>query len=241
MRTESEPSPLGVRPRELILVVDDDDDILELIRYNFAREGYRVITAENGESALKLAAKELPDLILLDLMLPGVSGLDVAKILKNTAATQEIAIVMLTAKGEESDIIVGLELGADDYIVKPFSPKVLAARVRAVLRRKNDKPPEESSALHLAGISIFPERYDVFVEGSSIGLTATEFRILHLMARHPGWVYTRSQIVDAVRGEDYPVTDRSVDVHIVSLRKKLGETYGMFIDTVRGVGYRFHD
>jgi len=228
------------KAKELILAVDDDEDILELLRYTFTKEGYRLLTAVSGESALRIAEKEIPDAILLDLMLPGISGLDVAKRLRSTPATERIPIIMLTAKGEESDIVIGLELGADDYLVKPFSPRVLTARLRAVLRRKTNPVVDELSAIHVAGISVFPERHDVHVDGVSIGLTATEFRLLHLLIRHPGWVYTRGQIVDEARGEDYPVTDRSVDVHIVSLRKKLGRC-GKSIDTVRGVGYRFLD
>lgn len=231
----------GIQPREMVLVVDDDEDILELVRFNLSKEGFTVRTALTGETALKVAAQDVPNLILLDLMLPGMSGLEVTRKLKGTPATQGISVVMLSAKGEESDIVVGLELGADDYIVKPFSPRILMARLRAVLRRRaGADTSEEVSAIHIRGISIFPERHEVVVEGNGVPLTATEFRLLLMLARRPGWVFTRAQIVDKVRGEDYPVTDRSVDVHIVSLRKKLG-SHERLIETVRGVGYRFRD
>jgi two-component system phosphate regulon response regulator PhoB len=224
-----------------ILVVDDEEEILELVEYHLGREGYRVITATNGETALRIARKDRPDLIVLDLMLPGLDGLQVCKILKNSPETKTTAVVMLTAKGEEADIVVGLELGADDYITKPFSPRVLTARIKSVLRRKKASVDEEpGSALRYKGLHIDPDRHEVLLDDKPVELTATEFRLLHFLAKRPGWVFTRDQIVDAVRGENYPVTSRSVDVHIVSLRKKLGK-YGEMIDTVRGVGYRFLD
>jgi len=226
--------------KERILVVDDEEDILELVRFNLAREGYPVIPAISGEEALKAAQTEHPDLIVLDLMLPDVDGLEVTKALKNDARTRDISIVMLTAKGEESDIVTGLELGADDYIPKPFSPRVLVARVRAVLRRRAQEPPEDGAVLKIHDLVIHPERHEVLVKGSRVQLTYTEFGILNYLARRPGWVFTRSQIVDAVHGDDYPVTDRSVDVQIVGLRKKLGIS-GKYIETVRGVGYRFKE
>ena len=226
--------------KERILVVDDEEDILELVRFNLAREGYSVICAPSGEEALKIARKEHLDLIVLDLMLPGIDGLDVAKTLKNDPKTGDIAIVMLTAKGEESDIVTGLELGADDYIAKPFSPRILLARVKAVLRRRVSEVPEDESVLKIHNLLIHPGRREVLVHGEQTQLTFTEFSILNYLAKRPGWVFTRSQIVDAVRGNDYPVTDRSVDVQIVSLRKKLGAA-GKYIETVRGVGYRFKE
>ena len=173
-------------------------------------------------------------------MLPGIDGLDVAKALKNDPKTRDIQIVMLTAKGEEADIVTGLELGADDYITKPFSPRVLVARVRAVLRRGVTEVPEEASILKIHNLIIHPGRREVLVDGDQVQLTFTEFGILNFLARRPGWVFTRFQIVDSVRGEDYPVTDRSVDVQIVGLRKKLGPA-GNYIETVRGVGYRFKE
>jgi len=223
-----------------ILLVEDEEDILELVRYNLAKEGYKVTGVTSGEDALDAARSKLPDLIVLDLMLPGVDGLDVCKILKNNARTQHVPIIMLTAKGEEVDIVTGLELGADDYITKPFSPRVLTARVRAVLRRKSREPVDKASALEIHDLVIHPGRNEVLLRGRSMDLTYTEFNILHFLARRPGWVFTRDQIVDAGRGDDYAVTPRSVDVHIVSLRRKLGDARE-YIETVRGVGYRFKD
>ncbi len=226
--------------KEKILVVDDEEDILELLRYNLLREGYNVSCAASGEEALRLAQSEIPDLLVLDLMLPGIDGLEVTKILKNDSRTRDIPIVMLTAKGEEADIVTGLELGADDYITKPFSPRVLVARVRAVLRRKGKEYKEETPVLRIHDIVIHPGRHEVLVNDKPVQLTLTEFGILNYLARRPGWVFTRSQIMDAVKGEDYFVTDRSVDVQIVGLRKKLCNA-GKYIETVRGVGYRFKE
>lgn len=226
--------------KERILVVDDEEDILELVRFNLAREGYPVICTTSGEETLKIARKEPPDLIVLDLMLPGMDGLEVARTLKNDTQTKDIPIVMLTAKGEEADIVTGLELGADDYITKPFSPRILVARVKAVLRRKVKDLPEDESAMQIHNLAIHPGRREVLVDGNLVQLTFTEFAILNFLARRAGWVFTRYQIVDAVRGDDYPVTDRSVDVQIVGLRKKLGPA-GKYIETVRGVGYRFKE
>lgn len=226
--------------KENILVVDDEEDILELVRFNLLKEGYQVICATTGERAVEIARTELPDLIVLDLMLPGMDGLEVAKFLKNDPETESIPIVMLTAKGEESDVVTGLELGADDYVTKPFSPKILAARVKVVLRRKLTEPPDGSEVVKIHNLVIHPGRREVRVDNKPVDLTFTEFGILSYLVRRPGWVFTRSQIVDAVRGQDYFVTDRSVDVQIVGLRKKLGPN-GKFIETVRGVGYRFKE
>ena len=226
--------------KERILAVDDEEDILELIRFNLEREGYQMICAASGDSALKSLRKSSPDLIVLDLMLPDMDGLEITRILKADPITRSIPIIMLTAKGEEADIVTGLELGADDYITKPFSPRILTARVRAVLRRRSDEDREEPEDLQFNNLLIHPGRREVLVDGEKIDLTFTEFGILHCLARRPGWVFTRYKIVDAVKGEDYPVTDRSVDVQIVGLRKKLG-TCGDYIETVRGVGYRFRE
>jgi two-component system phosphate regulon response regulator PhoB len=226
--------------KEKILVIDDEEDILELIRFNLVREGYKVLCAPSGEGALRIARSEIPDLMVLDLMLPGIDGLEVTRVLKNDSKTKNIPIVMLTAKGEEADIVTGLELGADDYITKPFSPRVLVARVRAVLRRQLKEYREETPVLRIHDMVIHPGRHEVLINGNSVQLTLTEFGILEYLARRPGWVFTRSQIVDAVKGEDYYVTDRSVDVQIVGLRKKLGPA-GTYIETVRGVGYRFKE
>jgi two-component system phosphate regulon response regulator PhoB len=171
-------------------------------------------------------------------MLPEIDGLEVCRRLKADPGLADIPVVMLTAKGEESDIVAGLELGADDYITKPFSPRVLTARVRMVLRRRAQKVPGESDTIKLHNLVIHPGRHEVLVDGEALNLTNTEFRVLQYLARRPGWVFTRYQIVDAVHGEDYAVTERAVDVQIVGLRKKLGEA-GKYIETVRGVGYRF--
>jgi two-component system, OmpR family, alkaline phosphatase synthesis response regulator PhoP len=224
-----------------ILIVDDEEDILELIRFHLVREGYETVCVESGEKALRLAGKERFDLVVLDLMLPGVDGLEVSQRLKRDAATRNLPIVMLTAKGEEADVVTGLELGADDYITKPFSPRVFLARIKAVLRRKGrGKMDEAAEVLQIDQMVIHPGRREVTIEGQPVDLTFTEFEVLFYLARRPGWVLTRGQIVDAVRGSDYPVTDRSVDVQIVGLRKKLG-AFGDIIQTVRGVGYRFKE
>jgi two-component system alkaline phosphatase synthesis response regulator PhoP len=226
--------------RQTILVVDDEEDILELLRFNLSKEGYQIFCVPSGEEALKFARAKVPDLMLLDIMLPGIDGLEVCRRLKADAATKGIPIVMLTAKGEEADIVTGLELGADDYMTKPFSRKVLVARVRSVLRRKGALSEDKSSSVALDDLVIHFGRHEVLIKGKPVDLTFTEFGILSFLARRPGWVFTRSQIVDAVRGDDYFVTDRSVDVQIVGLRKKLGGAAD-YIETVRGVGYRFKE
>ncbi len=223
--------------KPLILVVDDEADLLELVCYNLASEGYRFSTAPDGETALAAVEEERPDLIILDLMLPGIDGLEVCRRLKWNDRTAAIPIIMLTAKGEEVDIVAGLELGAEDYVTKPFSPRVLVARVRAVLRRPRSLPIDEDSDIAVGDLLIDPRRRQVTVAGQMLELTYTEFEVLRLLARRPGWVYTRNQIINAAHGEDYPVTDRSVDVQIVGLRRKLGAA-GRLIETVRGVGYR---
>jgi two-component system alkaline phosphatase synthesis response regulator PhoP len=225
---------------EHILAVEDEEDILELVRYNLAKEGYRVTGVVSGEEALRRARSQPPDLIVLDLMLPGIDGLTVCRELKQDAKTRDLPIIILTAKGEEVDIVAGLELGADDYVTKPFSPRVLLARVRAVLRRRRMEPAAESDSLEIHGMVIHPGRHEVLVQGRPVDLTATEFRLLAFLARRPGWVFTRAQIVQGVQGEDYAVSERAVDVQIVGLRKKLGSA-GQYIETVRGVGYRLKD
>jgi two-component system alkaline phosphatase synthesis response regulator PhoP len=225
---------------EHILVVDDEEDILELVSYNLTKAGYRVTSVTSGEEAIKSARSKQPDLVLLDLMLPGVDGLEVCNTLRRDSRTANIPVVMLTARGEEADIVSGLELGADDYITKPFSPRVMLARIKAVLRRKMKAPVEEQAIIKLKDLVMHPGRHEATAKGKRVDLTSTEFRILHLLARRPGWVFTRQQIIDAARGEDYAVTDRSVDVHISGLRKKLGPL-GAQIETVHGVGYRFKE
>ena len=227
-------------PKERILVVEDEQDILELVRYNLSRENYKVFCASSGEEALQIAVSESLDLIVLDLMLPGIDGLEVTRRLKKNPKTQDIFIIMLTAKGSEADIVTGLELGSDDYMTKPFSPRVLLARIKAVIRRTRDEKPDDTALIQVHDLTIHPGRREVQVGDTLVPLTYTEFQVLYYLARRPGWVFTRTQIVDAVRGDDYPVTDRSVDVQIVGLRKKLGSA-GRYIETVRGVGYRFKE
>jgi two-component system alkaline phosphatase synthesis response regulator PhoP len=226
--------------KEHIMVVEDEEDILELLKYNLAREGYRVSALTSGEECVHLAQSSVPDLILLDLMLPGIDGLEVCRQLKQSTMTRQVPIIMLTAKGEEADVVTGLELGADDYITKPFSPRVLLARLRAVLRTRRVEPSEECAVLNIHEMTINIGCHEVLVEARPVDLTASEFRLLHMMARKPGWVFTRSQIVAGVHGDNYAVSDRAVDVQIVMLRKKLGAA-AKYLETVRGVGYRLKE
>ena len=224
--------------KERILVVDDDEDILELVRYNLTKENFQVISVTTGEEALGKLKKESFDLILLDLMLPGRDGLDTCRIIKRSPETSHLPIMMITAKSEDTDVVLGLELGADDYVTKPFSPRVLLARIKSILRRNQPEHSDNRSVINALDMVIDPSRHEVKVKQSVVNLTATEFSILEFLAKRPGWVFTREQIIDSVKGTDYPVTDRSVDVQIVGLRKKLGDS-GDLIETVRGVGYRF--
>ncbi|HUU27639.1 MAG TPA: response regulator [archaeon] len=226
--------------KEKIFVVEDDENIQELLRYNLSREGYQVEKFTSGEEVLLAVRSRLPDLVILDLMLPGVDGLEVGKRLRENPKTRHVPIVMLTAKGEEADIVTGLELGADDYITKPFSLRVLIARIRAVLRKKAAALEGEKPVIRAGGLVIDSGRYVVHMEDQPVELTSSEFKLLNFLARRPGWVFTRRQIVGEVHGTDYPVTDRSVDVAIVGLRKKLGKA-GDYIETVRGAGYRFRE
>jgi two-component system, OmpR family, alkaline phosphatase synthesis response regulator PhoP len=231
--------------RQAVLVVEDEEDIRELVSYNLLKEGYQVAGVASGEDALAAVESKTPDLILLDIMLPGLDGLKVCRKLKENPRFQSIPIIMLTAKGEEPDIVAGLNMGADDYVTKPFSPKVLLARVQAVLRRAEgdgDRPEDEqdSEVIETRDLKIHPGRHEVFAAGKPVELTATEFKLLHFLAQRPGWVFTRQQILDGVHGDNYAITDRAVDVQIVGLRRKLG-TVGDYIETVRGVGYRFKE
>ena len=226
--------------KDKILIVDDEEDIIELLRYNLAREGYEIFSAVTGEEALVTADSHPVNLIVLDLMLPGIDGLEVLRRIKTKNNTQSVPIILLTAKGEEADVVTGLELGADDYVTKPFSPRILIARIRALLRRRHLESAPEPVEIKIHDFVIHVGRRSVMVKGESVDLTYTEFQVLVFLAGRPGWVYTRTQILDAIRGDDYPVTDRSVDVQVVGLRKKLGE-YGRYIETVRGVGYRFRE
>jgi two-component system phosphate regulon response regulator PhoB len=226
--------------KEKIFVVDDEEDILDLVDYYLNKEGFKTKRFTSGEDVLQALRKQVPDLVLLDLMLPGVDGLEVCRMLKRDSHFSEIPIIMITAKGDEADIVAGLELGADDYIVKPFSGKVLLARIKAVLRRNDSKLSNEDDIIKIHNLRIHPGRHEVLIDEHPVSLTFSEFRLLQFLARRPGWVFTRYQIVDALRGEDYPVTERAVDVQVVGLRKKLGNS-GKFIETVRGVGYRFRE
>lgn len=225
--------------KENILIVDDEEDVLELVRYNLEKNGYKTETASTGEEALAKANARLPDLVILDLMLPGIDGLEVCKKLKNDSKTQNIPVIMLSARGEEADIVTGLELGAEDYITKPFSPKILVARVRRILHRAIAGDLEKTP-VKIHELTIDPARRQVMIKNKPVDLTFTEFNILYALAKRPGMVFTRYQIVDALHGDDYLVTDRAVDVQIVGLRKKLGAC-NKYIETVRGVGYRFRE
>jgi two-component system alkaline phosphatase synthesis response regulator PhoP len=220
-----------------ILVVDDEPDLLELVHYTLTRAGYQVCCVKSGEEALTQVETRPPDLIVLDLMLPVMDGLEICQRLKHTSQTAAIPIVMLTARSAEADVVTGLELGADDYLTKPFSPRVLSARVKAVLRRQQVADEREAEIVMRGDLVIHSGHHEVRVQNQPIPLTPTEFRILRLIAQRPGWVFSRYQIVDGARGDDAGVTERSVDVHIAALRRKLG-VHADIIETVRGVGYR---
>jgi DNA-binding response OmpR family regulator len=222
-------------------VIEDEPDILEMIRYNLDREGYRVSAVMNGEDGFERAQQDSPDLVLLDLMLPGIDGLEICRRLKSDPVTRAIPIVMVTAKGDESDIVLGLGLGADDYVPKPFSPKELVARVKAVLRRAPLR--EEASARErvvAGGVVIDAGRHRVSVSEKDVPFTATEFRLLHFLATHPGRIFTREHLLSRVIEDAAVVGERNIDVHVRSIRGKLGPAREL-IETVRGVGYRFHE
>lgn len=224
-----------------ILLIEDEPDILELLEYNLAREGYKVDTSMNGEDGLAAAIRDNPDLVLLDLMLPGMDGIEICRALKEDPATKGIPIIMVTAKGEESDVVLGLGVGADDYVAKPFSPRELVARVKAVLRRG----PIQEARVHKnrlvrGPLEIDLDRHEVLVDGEPTDVTPTELRLLHFLASHPGRVFDRNHIMSRVIGHDALVVDRNVDVHVRAVRNKLGKHRDL-IETVRGVGYRFKD
>jgi two-component system phosphate regulon response regulator PhoB len=224
--------------KETVLVIDDEKDLIELVRYNLEKEGFRVLSALDGEAGMSIATEESPDAVVVDVMLPGIDGLDVCRRLRASSRTSRIPVIMLTAKSSESDRIVGLELGADDYVTKPFSPRELAARLKAVLRRTSGQREQPAEVLHRGELVIDPERHVVSCRANPVALTATEFRLLRLLAARPGRVFSRSEIINATLGGDVTVLDRTVDVHVVSLRRKLGDC-GRWIETVRGFGYRF--
>lgn len=229
-----------------VLVVEDEADIRELVSYTLLRDGYQVASVGTGEEALAVASARPPDLVVLDLMLPGMDGLSVCRKLRADPRMARVAIVILTAKGEEKDIVSGLNMGANDYITKPFSRNVLLARVRAALRNMASPGSEaaaaqqQEEAIKIHNLAIHPGRHQVLVDGQPVELSATEFRVLQVLARKPGWVFTREQILDAVHGDNYAITNRAVDVHIVNLRRRLGAG-GKYIETVRGVGYRLKE
>ncbi|MEW6291411.1 MAG: response regulator transcription factor [Thermodesulfobacteriota bacterium] len=228
-----------------ILIVEDDEDIQQLVSYNLVKNGFHVTCAGTGEDGLQKLQAGGIDCILLDLMLPGISGLEVCRAIKKNDSCVDIPILILTAKGEEDDVVSGLECGADDYVTKPFSPKVLIARVKALLRRRAEQsadapPAEKMEKIIIRGLEIHPGRHEVMLDGNPLQLTMTEYGVLLLLAGKPGWVYTRQQIIDAVRGYDFLITPRAIDVQIFGLRKKMGEA-GASIETVRGVGYRFKE
>ena len=222
--------------QQRILVVEDDRDIQELLRYHLEKHGYQTECVANGAFAVVAVGKLPPDLILLDLMLPGMDGLEVCRKLKADPATAQVPIIIISARGEEADIVAGLELGAIDYVCKPFRPREVMARVKTGLRRATRESDDNTVVTYL-GMRIDPECHAVTIDGEQVNLTAGEFRLLQYLAKRPGRVFTRDQIIDAVRGDDYAVTDRAVDVQIVGLRRKLGD-YGQYVETVRGVGYR---
>lgn len=229
--------------KAIILVIEDDPDIRELILYALGKEGYQTEQAASGEAGLKLAKEAKPDLIILDIMLPGIDGLEVLRKLKHEPKLRPVPVLIASARGEETDIVAGLELGADDYVTKPFSPRVLVARVRTALRRASETglpQAEASPVLTIHDFVLDVPRHELVLGGRSIDLSATEFAILEHLARSPGRVFTRTQLIDAIRGHDYPVTDRSIDVQVLGIRKKLGDRADI-LETVRGVGYRFKD
>lgn len=228
-----------------LLVVEDEQHLQELLQYRLEQEGYTVTCVGTGEDGLQAARKDPPDLVLLDLMLPGMDGLEVCHALRQDEDTAKIPVIMVTARGEESDVIKGLEMGADDYVVKPFSPKVVAARVKAVLRRNaaeagEEEASEPTNTIKHEGLLIDQDRHEVVIDGEKVELTITEFRLLELLAARPGRVFTRQQIIQHLHGALAAVTDRSVDVQVVGLRRKLGSVAER-VQTVRGVGYRFQE
>jgi two-component system phosphate regulon response regulator PhoB len=235
------PGAAAQRRREKILVIEDEADIQEVIEYNLAREGYRVTSVADGEEGLRQVKRINPDVVLLDLMLPGKDGIDVCREIKTDPLTRAIPVVMLTAKSEETDVVLGLGVGADDYVTKPFRPKELLARVQAVLRRGPLRNESGAGArVVLEGLVIDTERHEVRVKGEPVVLTPTELRLLHVLASHPGRVFTRSHLLSRVIGDNAVVTDRNVDVHVRAIRQKMGELRD-WVETVRGVGYRFRD
>lgn len=223
-----------------IVIVEDEPDILEALEYNLARENFDVISATNGIDGLQLIQQHKPNLALLDLMLPGIDGLEICRQVRANSDIAQTPIIMLTAKSEESDIVLGLGIGADDYISKPFSPRELIARIKAMLRRDQSNVAPQKNSITINGLTINSHKFKVTFNGEKIKLTATEFRLLEYLAKHPGQVFSREQIMNNAYGSDVVVVDRNIDVHVRSIRKKIGEEH-QFIETIRGVGYSFID
>ena len=227
--------------KKKIVIVEDEPDILEVLSYNLKREGFEVRDALDGIQGLALVEEVKPDLVILDLMLPGMDGLEVCRQIKGETTLMHIPVIMVTAKGEESDVVIGLGIGADDYVAKPFSPRELVARVKAAIRRSSLSDKQVRPAiLEVAGLVINESKFSVSYQGNSIRLTATEFRLLNQLAGSPGRVFSREQLLNHAAGNDVVIVDRNIDVHIRAIRKKLPEEV-QFIETIRGVGYRFID
>ncbi|MDG1114229.1 MAG: response regulator transcription factor [Pseudomonadales bacterium] len=226
--------------KPLIVVVEDETDIQDIIAYNLKREGYDVLTASRGDQGLSLIQAKNPDLVILDIMLPGIDGLTICQQLRVETKTKALPIIILSAKEEESDVVIGLGLGADDYIPKPFSPRELLARVKAVLRRSTARESPQQDQIRRGDLIIDIDRHQASLQGTPLKLTATEFKLLMVLASNPGRAFSREQLLNRVVGDAVVVVDRNIDVHIRSVRKKLGEQTGL-IETVRGVGYRFAD
>ncbi len=227
-------------PQVKIAVIEDEADILEVMAYNLKRENYQIITSMRGDDGLQLIRSQFPALVILDLMLPGLSGLEVCQQLKSDSTTVDIPVIIVSAKGEESDIVLGLGLGADDYICKPFSPRELVARIKAVLRRGSLQGVQAAEIIKAEALSIDTNRHEARINGDLMNLTATEFRILHLLATQPGRAFTREQILNRAVGNGVIIVDRNIDVHIRAIRKKLGLA-SYLVETIRGIGYRFKD
>jgi len=223
-----------------ILLIEDEQDIVELVTYNLHREGFEVVSSRSGEDGLKKAQTMKPDLVLLDIMLPGVNGLDICRTLKGENTTDQIPIIMLTARNEDIDVVTGLEVGADDYVTKPFSPRILIARIRAMLRRSENGNKKETPLITFGDMAIDRGRHTVTIKNKPIQLTLTEFQLLLVLIKRRGWVFDRSQLIDELRDGHHVITDRAIDVQVANLRKKLGE-YGRYIETVRGIGYRMQE
>lgn len=226
---------------ETILVVDDEEDLTDLVAFNLERSGFQSLKAYGGQEAIAIATEKLPQLIILDLMLPDVDGLEVFRTLKKNEKTARIPVIMLTAKADEVDRVVGLELGADDYVTKPFSPRELLLRVKAILRRTLPPAEESEGLIEFGPVRMDPERFEVSIAGEEVVLTSTEYKLLQELVTRRGRVLTRKHLLDNVWGYAQNVTDRTVDTHIKRLRQKIGPIGAAYVETIRGVGYRFAD